>query len=131
MVVMAEGHLSREPAERVTGMEMDEISLESKCSWEDLREQSEFLKSLADPVRLKILKLLLRGELCVCELASVFHISQPTLSYHLRILEREGILRSRREGKSRYYSIRNEEVAGIVSRIMELLEAWIERTRLK
>ena len=103
--------------------------LESKCSWENLKEQSEFLKTLADPVRLKILKLLLLGELCVCELISVFHISQPTLSYHLRMLERGGILKSRREGRSRYYSIRNDRTAEIISQIMEILEAWTEQAR--
>ncbi len=99
-----------------------EASLKGRCSWEELREQSELLKSLADPVRLKIVKLLLHGELCVRELSSVFQLSQPTLSYHLKLLERRGILRSRSEGRSRFYRMRDEMVVEIISRVIEALD---------
>jgi len=62
--------------------------------------------ALSDEIRLKILKLIYDNEeLCVCELQNILQISQPNLSFHLRILKGAGILKVKKEGKWNYYSI--------------------------
>ncbi|MCX6558366.1 MAG: metalloregulator ArsR/SmtB family transcription factor [Candidatus Aminicenantes bacterium] len=54
-------------------------------------------KALADDTRLRVLKLLGRGELCVCEIAAALDMEQPRLSFHLRILKEAGIVQVRRQ----------------------------------
>jgi ArsR family transcriptional regulator len=54
-------------------------------------------KALADGTRLRVLKLLGRGELCVCEIAAALDMDQPRLSFHLRILKEAGIVQVRRQ----------------------------------
>ncbi len=49
-------------------------------------------KALADDTRVRVLKLLGRGELCVCEIAHALDLEQPRLSFHLRILKEAGII---------------------------------------
>jgi ArsR family transcriptional regulator len=49
-------------------------------------------KALADGTRLRVLKLLGRGELCVCEIAAALDLEQPRLSFHLRILKQAGLV---------------------------------------
>lgn len=66
---------------------------------------SDICKALGDPNRLKIIQLLVNGELCACKLLEAFNISQPTLSHHMKILEACGLINSRRDGKHTYYSI--------------------------
>lgn len=71
----------------------------------DITELAESMKVLADPNRLRILCLLLKGEKCVCEVERAMGISQQLASHHLNVLKEAGFLRSRREGSSMYYSI--------------------------
>ena len=62
-------------------------------------------KALGDENRLRILKQLKTGEKCGCELLEELKITQPTLSYHMKILCDCGIVKSRREGKWMHYTI--------------------------
>ncbi|MEC3839509.1 ArsR/SmtB family transcription factor [Bacillus amyloliquefaciens] len=66
---------------------------------------SQCLKLLSDPTRLLMIKLLADKEYCVCELTAIFDMSQPGISQHLRKLKNAGLVRERREGQWRYYSI--------------------------
>ena len=63
------------------------------------------LRFLADTTRLQILQLLLKRELCVCELTEQLEMSQPLMSYHLRKLRDAGLVRTRRKAQWIYYSI--------------------------
>ncbi|WP_123698555.1 metalloregulator ArsR/SmtB family transcription factor [Agrococcus jenensis] len=66
------------------------------------------LKSLADPLRLRMLSAIAsdpRGESCVCDLAELADVSQPTVSHHLRVLKDAGVLVSERRGTWVWYSI--------------------------
>lgn len=79
-------------------------------------EQTERLAALAralgDPVRVQLVHVLRArsGELCQCELAPLFDVSQPTLSHHLRKLREAGIVTVERRGVWAYYSIDPESL---------------------
>ena len=69
-------------------------------------DYAQFFKCLSEPVRLRILFLLLkRGELCVCDLVESLDISQSVVSRHLAYLRNNGVLKSRREGAWVYYTL--------------------------
>ncbi len=75
-----------------------------------LKENAGFLKILGDETKLKIIKHLLNGEICSCQFISVTGRAQSTVSTHLRDLEKENILQSRRDGRNVYYSIKDKRV---------------------
>lgn len=71
-------------------------------------------KALADPVRLRLFSLVAShtgGEACVCDLASAFDVTQPTISHHLKVLREAGLLDSERRGTWIYYRARPEAMA--------------------
>lgn len=65
-------------------------------------------KALADETRLKIIRMLSSGELCACKILEEFEITQPTLSYHMKILTESGLVNGVRDGAWMKYSL-NEE----------------------
>lgn len=62
-------------------------------------------KTLSDPTRIRVLMALREGELCVCELCDALDVSQSTLSSHLQVIRKSGLVKTRREGKWMYYAI--------------------------
>ena len=62
-------------------------------------------KAFCDETRLMVLSLLQTGEKCACVLLERVSISQPTLSHHMKILVKSGVVSARKEGKWTYYSI--------------------------
>ncbi len=68
-------------------------------------KQSRLFKALADETRLRVLKLLVVREMCVCEVMVALGLTQPTASHHLGILENAGLVRDRKEGKWVFYSL--------------------------
>ena len=68
----------------------------------------ERLKLFSDKTRLRILLVLNKGELCVCQIMGVLGISQPLVSRNLAILAKSGILKERRAGKLIYYSLNDD-----------------------
>jgi ArsR family transcriptional regulator len=67
-------------------------------------------KALADGTRLRVLKLLGRGELCVCEIAAALGLEQPRLSFHLRILKQAGIVLVRRQERWILYRLNDADM---------------------
>ncbi len=63
----------------------------------------QLMKALADPTRLKLLKLIMDTELCVCELQELLQISQPAVSQHLAKLKSAGLVTERKAGMWTYY----------------------------
>jgi ArsR family transcriptional regulator len=76
-------------------------------------------RALADPIRVQLVDVLRRhaGEVCVCELQPLFHISQPTLSSHLRKLREARIVGVERRGLWAYYYVRPDR--------LEALRSWL------
>lgn len=72
------------------------------------------LKSLADETRLKIVRFLIDGEKCVCEIFPHVKKTQSTVSIHLNNLESSGIVKSRRDGKYIYYKISNKKIIELI-----------------
>ncbi|WP_425618909.1 ArsR/SmtB family transcription factor [Anatilimnocola sp. NA78] len=62
-------------------------------------------RALADRTRLRILHLLVTGELCVCDIVSVLDCPQPTASRHLAYLRKVGLVTVRKEGVWSYYQL--------------------------
>ena len=94
---------------------------------------------LADPNRLKIIKLLALQPMCVCELMEVLRLNQPCISQHLTILKYHNLLNARRDGKWIVYEI-NKKVFGkylkslngfLKGKLDEVAELKIESKRLK
>ena len=78
------------------------------CSGIFMREAVKIFKALSDPTRLRILILLMRGDLCVCELVFVLKMEQSRISHQLRILRDADLVEDIRERKWTNYSIRKE-----------------------
>lgn len=62
-------------------------------------------KAVADPSRVRIMKLLEQGELCVCQVTAVLDLAPATISKHLSALKTAGLVQQRREGKWVYYRL--------------------------
>ena len=69
------------------------------------------LAAFADPVRLRLLNLLHDGETCVGDLVAVIRLPQPTVSRHLAVLRRAGLVSARRQGLWMFYSLQRAEGA--------------------
>jgi ArsR family transcriptional regulator, arsenate/arsenite/antimonite-responsive transcriptional repressor len=65
----------------------------------------KIFKALSDETRLRILKLLEHGELCVCDIVASLDQVQPKISFHLNVLKEAGIIKDRKQGKWIHYSI--------------------------
>ncbi len=65
-------------------------------------------KALSDETRLKIIDMLSCGELCACDILKSFNITQPTLSYHMKMLTECGIVNGVREGAWMHYTLNHE-----------------------
>lgn len=62
-------------------------------------------KALADETRLKIIEMLSKGELCACDILEEFNITQPTLSYHMKILTECELVKGVRDGSWMKYTL--------------------------
>lgn len=80
---------------------------------ETLYNLSELFKVLGDLTRVKILYALLNAEMCVCDIAALFNMTQSAISHQLRILKQSRLVKYRKEGKIVYYSLDDEHVKQI------------------
>ncbi|TGE35553.1 ArsR family transcriptional regulator [Desulfosporosinus fructosivorans] len=83
-------------------------------------EYVSLFKAISDQTRLKIVDLLSSGEMCACQLLDNFNITQPTLSYHMRILCESGIVTGRRDGAWMYYRINGAVIEAISDFLIEI-----------
>lgn len=77
---------------------------------EPVKDLSTIFKALSDETRLRILKLLERGELCVCDIVAAFDMSQPKISFHLAALKEAGLLKDKKDGKWMRYRIDDSDL---------------------
>lgn len=72
-------------------------------------------KTLSDETRLKIIDMLSCSELCACDLLEAFAITQPTLSYHMKILTESGLVNGRKDGAWMRYTLNGPVFASLNS----------------
>ncbi len=84
-----------------------------------LSDLAELFKLFSDPTRLKILMSLSRHELCVCDLAALIEMNQSAVSHQLRLLKQGRLVKSRREGKSMFYSLADDHVLTMLAQGIE------------
>ena len=87
-------------------------------------------RAFSDERRLKVLELLTQGEQCACVLLEQLDISQPTLSYHMKILCRSGIVRERAVGPWKYYAIDGEGCA-YAQKLLQALSFGGEKVEIR
>jgi len=102
-------------------VEVIEFEPEAIMVDDDLTRRSDIFKALSDPNRLKLIYLLMDGEKCVSELLPYFEILQPTVSIHLLLLQDNGLLKVRKDGRKRYYSLANENVLVLIDSFCETI----------
>ena len=90
---------------------------------ENYADSSRLFKALSDPTRLMIVDMLSCGELCACVILEKFHITQPTLSHHMKTLCDCKLVRGRKEGKWVYYSLCDETVLRFRAYLNEVTSA--------
>lgn len=76
-------------------------------------ENVQLFKALSEETRYKIIKVLLKGERCACEIPDLIGKTQSNTSMHLAKLQDWGIIKVRKDGKMRLYSIDNEKIREI------------------
>jgi ArsR family transcriptional regulator len=67
-------------------------------------------KALSEETRLRIIKLLEHGELCVCDIVAALDMIQPKVSFHLAVLKEAGLIKDRKQGKWTHYSIADTDM---------------------
>jgi ArsR family transcriptional regulator len=98
--------------------------MDDQASLQDLlanaEEASAFLKAIANPHRLVVLCLLADNELNVSELEKSLNMRQPALSQQLARLREDGMVETRREGKSVYYRLASDEALALIRQLHRL-----------
>lgn len=89
--------------------------IQGELEKEDLSSVAQLFKALADENRAKISYALSQDdELCVCDIANVIGSTVATASHHLRTLNRQGIVKYRKEGKLAFYSLDDEHIRQLI-----------------
>lgn len=86
----------------------------------DYEKMSVMMKAMADPNRMKIIDILSCGRQCACEVLEHFDFTQPTLSHHMKMLEKAGIVTVSKEGQWHFYTLRDAFVNQFMSSIIKL-----------
>lgn len=100
------------PTLRSRGERCCQVGPDEGLGSDEATELTEPFRLLSDPVRLQILDVLSRneGRVCVCDLEAAVPVKQPTVSHHLRILRRAGLVESERQGVWAYYFLNRQRL---------------------
>ena len=81
----------------------------------------DMLNALADPARQDLVQVLARNELNVGEIAARISLSRPTVSHHLGVLRRAGLVRARKQGKEVYYRLDKDRIVATLQELVSSL----------
>jgi ArsR family transcriptional regulator, arsenate/arsenite/antimonite-responsive transcriptional repressor len=90
-----------------------------------LRDYETVLKAAADPTRVRILKILEGGELCVCQVIAILSLGQSTVSKHLFLLRAAALIKDRRDRKWVYYALDRGSDSPYATRMLRNLRGWL------
>ena len=96
----------------------------------ELYDLAELFKVFGDSTRIRILFVLFEAEVCVCDLAKALNMTQSAISHQLRILKQNKLVKSRREGKSIFYSLADDHVRTIINQGREHIDFQIGRAHV-
>jgi len=103
-------HVHEEIVTRVSQQMPDEDSL---------FDLSELFKVFGDSTRIRILYCLFESEMCVCDIATLLNMTQSAISHQLSVLKKSKLVKSRRSGKTVFYSLADAHVRTIINQGME------------
>lgn len=92
----------------------DYFDSELSVSEDKLCDAAELFKVFGDSTRVRILFLLVKKEMCVCEIAQLLGMQQSAISHQLRVLKQTRLVKYRREGKTVFYSLADRHVETIL-----------------
>jgi DNA-binding transcriptional ArsR family regulator len=78
--------------------------------------------ALGNDVRLTVVRLLTKGEKCLCEIAPLFRQDQSVICRHLQLLERAGVVLSRRDGQRILYRLADHRTVRLVEAALDIIE---------
>ena len=87
------------------------------------------MKALSDPNRVRVLKILQAGELCVCEIKEVLGLAQSTVSKHMKILEDAGLVEKNRQGTWMIYSLADGSESVYAETMLIKLNDWLDNDK--
>ena len=91
----------------------------------ELRAYEDVMKAVSDPTRVRILKLLEGGELCVCQVIAVIALGQSTISKHLFLLRAAGLIKDRKDRKWVHYSLDGKGGNPFAGEMLRTLRRWL------
>jgi ArsR family transcriptional regulator len=98
---------------------------------EPQRLKAKIFYALSDPTRIEILEFIRDGEKCVCEIVPHLNLIQPVVSRHLKILKNSGLVKFRKDGNNRFYSVTFPEVYRILDDVTAEFAAAISKKILE
>lgn len=90
-----------------------------------MKEFIKVMKALSDPNRVKIIKILQKRVMCVCEIQAAIGIAQPTISKHLKVLEEAGLVSHSKDGLWVNYSITDGARSPYVASLLGHMRHWL------
>ena len=93
----------------------------------DMNDYTKVFKALADRNRARILKMLEEHELCVCQIREVLGLKQSTVSKHLSILKKAGLVEDRRQGTWAFYGLSRHRHNDFDQAQLGLMRNWLNR----
>jgi ArsR family transcriptional regulator, arsenate/arsenite/antimonite-responsive transcriptional repressor len=97
------------------------LDAEVRSLGEHLAVSRDLLTALADPMRQDLVQLLARAELNVGDIADRVTLSRPTVSHHLNLLRRAGLVRVRKQGREMYYRLNKEPIVATLQGLLDSL----------
>ncbi len=115
-MVQKKAHTVEENGCSVRMVHLDRVA-RARCEGvpeEELEQLSLVYRALGDPTRLGIVMALTSGEMCVCDLAALLHVSESGISHQLRRLKDLTLVKNRRDGQVLYYSLDDHHVESLI-----------------
>ena len=94
-------------------------ALEMMPAEDQLYDLAELFKVFGDSTRIKILYALFEAEMCVCDIAALLGMTQSAISHQLKALKNARLVKSRRDGKTVFYSLADDHVKTIIDQGLE------------
>ncbi|AEM78968.1 ArsR/SmtB family transcription factor [Thermoanaerobacter wiegelii] len=81
---------------------------------------AEYFKALSHSTRIKIIELLSKKEMCVCQMMAALNLDQSHVSRHLMVLRANKMVKTKREGTIIYYSLTDENIINIIDEVKNI-----------